>query len=67
MITFRTEHVVLLFGLALGHVLIILNNYLLWQDTAENIDIVDFSIEFLPEDLLPPIFNEDLYYSNISS
>ena len=28
---------------------------------------MDFSIEFLPEDLLPPIFNEDLYYSNISS
>ena len=27
MITFHTEHVVLLFGLALGHVLIILNNY----------------------------------------
>ena len=27
MITFRTEHVVLLFGLALGHILIVLNNY----------------------------------------
>ena len=36
-----------------------------FQDKNANTDSVDFTIEFTPEDLSPPIFNETFYYSQI--